>query len=182
MSTCCSVYSYQQTQNKLSRPHPDWFRGPSTACFFSDSCSLSVIGFYFSLFEISFILFCMRDWPQWPDYLSALLHVKYLHIATHIRKLPLKTSCKRKACCLIPVSSFWWSRTLDGAVMIGTLPKYPLLRPRANETITDHVSLDSIGRLRGAAQNIISGTRSSLATEHATSRPRGQSYWTDAII
>jgi len=65
---------------------------------------------------------------------------------------------------------------------MGTLPKYPLLRPRVSERTTDHVSLVSIGRLRGAAQSIISGTSSSLATEQATSRPRGQSYGTDAII
>jgi len=67
-------------------------------------------------------------------------------------------------------------------VIIGTLPKYPLLRPRASETMTDHASLVSMGRLRGAAHNIISGTSSSLAMEHATSRPQGQSYWTEAII
>lgn len=67
-------------------------------------------------------------------------------------------------------------------MIIGTLPKYPLLRPRASEKMTDHASLVSIGRLRGAAHNIISGTSSSLAMEQATSRPRGQSYWTDAMI
>lgn len=64
---------------------------------------------------------------------------------------------------------------------MGTLPKYPFVIPSMADSTIAHSSPDSAGLSRGVAHNIVSGTRTTLASEQSANLPRGQSYGTEAM-
>jgi len=97
---CAFIDCFDRIQN--------WFRGPLTACF-SDSCCWSFFGsasvrLIFRSFDISFVLSCVADYP---DYLSVFDCVLNIHIShrtfEHIHHKQLHNA---KCCPLLRTGEF----------------------------------------------------------------------------